>query len=335
MVPEKMKIKVVQIRPPPSARWAKHRHGDARASPSRPTYLLERGQYERPDKSQPLQPAVPEVIGGWKKEWPVNRIGLAKWLTDPAHPLTARVTVNRIWQRLFGLGLVKTSENFGVQGEHPSHPKLLDWLATEFIRGGWDLKATYKMLVTSATYRQSSNRSLRIPKPAFVQRTASSSSHAIRIQPWFQPVCWSRDRWSIGPTLCRLVYGGRFQQYLQAGQGDKLYRRSLYATPTIPPPPCLPSMRPNAKYASFARIRPSPQSPYPDEQRHLVESARHLAERILKQSDLANEQERITMPSRQSLAARYRVGARSPARRLSASRGNLFPNPQAVGNCPR
>ena len=79
---------------------------------------------------------------------------------DPKHPLTARVTVNRIWQHYFNLGLVKTSENFGVQGEQPSHPALLDWLATEFVRRDWNVKAMHKLIVTSATYRQSSARRL-------------------------------------------------------------------------------------------------------------------------------------------------------------------------------
>ena len=120
----------------------------------RPTYLLNRGMYDQPDKSEKLRPATPLVLGAWNAQWPRNRLGLAQWLMNPAHPLTARVTVNRMWQHYFGLGLVKTSENFGVQGEAPSHPALLDWLATEFIRRKWDQKAMHKLIVTSATYRQ-------------------------------------------------------------------------------------------------------------------------------------------------------------------------------------
>ncbi|MEE3285235.1 MAG: PSD1 and planctomycete cytochrome C domain-containing protein, partial [Planctomycetota bacterium] len=120
----------------------------------RPTYRLERGQYDHPDKSEKLQPTTPAVLGHWDKSWPANRLGLARWLTNPRHPLTARVTVNRLWQHHFGLGLVKTSDNFGVQGELPSHPDLLDWLATEFVHNGWNLKKFHKLIVCSATYRQ-------------------------------------------------------------------------------------------------------------------------------------------------------------------------------------
>ena len=88
--------------------------------------------------------------------WPNNRLGLAQWLTAPEHPLLARVTVNRIWQSLFGRGLVKTSEDFGSQGEKPLYPEVLDWLALRFIQSGWDVKALMKTIVMSGVYRQRS-----------------------------------------------------------------------------------------------------------------------------------------------------------------------------------
>lgn len=120
----------------------------------RPTFVLFRGQYDAP--RDPVAADVPEFLLRFPKEVPRNRLGLARWLTDPANPLTARVVVNRFWQSLFGMGLVKTSENFGYQGEVPSHPELLDWLAVDFRENGWDVKRLLRLLVTSATYRQDS-----------------------------------------------------------------------------------------------------------------------------------------------------------------------------------
>ena len=127
------------------------------------TFLLIRGAYDK--HGQRVEPGVPEVLNPLSAGAPNNRLGLAKWLVDPANPLTARVTVNRFWQMYFGAGLVKTTEDFGLQGEWPSNPDLLDWLATEFIRSGWDVKAMQKLIVMSATYRQSSKVS-----PELMQR---------------------------------------------------------------------------------------------------------------------------------------------------------------------
>jgi hypothetical protein len=304
VVPAKMKIKVVQTsvpRPQPGgANTVMVMH---ELPKPRPTYVLERGQYEWPDKSQKLQPAVPEVIGGWKKDWPVNRIGLAKWLTDPDHPLTARVTVNRIWQRLFGTGLVKTSENFGVQGEHPSHPELLDWLATEFIRGEWDLKATYKMLVTSAAYRQSSvghsdsdpeNRLLsRGPRrrlPAYAIRDSALVSSGLLVPEIGGP--------SVRPYMPPRIWKSISNNTYKQDKGDKLYRRSLYTywRRTIPPPTMLTF---NAAEREVCIVRKD-QTITPLQALTLmnnitfVEASRHLAERIMRQENLASEDERIS-----------------------------------------
>ncbi len=126
----------------------------------RETYILTRGDFTRPDKAtgllQPgvisaIAPALPEISKAG------TRLDLAKWLVDPANPLTPRVTINRVWLRYFGRGLVETEEDFGAQGALPTHPELLDWLAGEFIRRGWSLKAMHRLIVTSATYRQASN----------------------------------------------------------------------------------------------------------------------------------------------------------------------------------
>lgn len=120
-------------------------------NPARTTYLRERGEYHR--RGEVVQPAAPEVLGSSEMR---NRLDFARWLVRGDHPLTARVAVNRYWQQFFGRGLVKTAEDFGVQGEPPSHPELLDWLATEFVARDWDVAAMQRMIVTSAAYRQSS-----------------------------------------------------------------------------------------------------------------------------------------------------------------------------------
>ena len=118
----------------------------------RPSYVQVRGDFLT--KGKEVTAGVPAVFPPLPADLPANRLALARWLVDPANPLTARVTVNRFWERYFGTGLVKTSEDFGRQGEAPSHPELLDWLATEFIRTGWDVKAMQKLIVMSAAYRQ-------------------------------------------------------------------------------------------------------------------------------------------------------------------------------------
>jgi len=120
----------------------------------RETFVLVRGQYDK--KGDKVTPGTPAALGA-PLDGPRNdRLALARWLTDGRHTLTARVAVNRLWQQHFGVGLVKTLDDFGSQGDWPSHPELLDWLATEFVRTGWDVKAMHRLIVTSAAYRQSS-----------------------------------------------------------------------------------------------------------------------------------------------------------------------------------
>ena len=120
----------------------------------RDTFVLARGDYR--NQTEKVEPGVPAMLPPLPKDAPRTRLTLARWLVDPAHPLTSRVAVNRFWQMYFGIGIVKTQEDFGVQGEPPVHPELLDWLATEFIRTRWDIRAMQRLIVTSATYRQSS-----------------------------------------------------------------------------------------------------------------------------------------------------------------------------------
>jgi hypothetical protein len=121
------------------------------ASP-KPTHILKRGQYDAP--GEVVTADVPPALSPWPEGAPRNRLGLAQWLVSPSHPLTARVAVNRFWLQCFGEGLVPTLNDFGLQGELPSHPELLDWLAVRFVSGGWNVKDMLRLLVTSATYRQ-------------------------------------------------------------------------------------------------------------------------------------------------------------------------------------
>ena len=120
----------------------------------RPTHVLERGSFLSPGEA--VEPGVPAAYGELPADAPPNRLGFARWLVDGRNPLTARVTVNRFWEQLFGRGLVPTSDDFGVQGDPPTHPELLDWLAAEFVDGGWSVKGLQRLIVTSSTYRQSS-----------------------------------------------------------------------------------------------------------------------------------------------------------------------------------
>jgi hypothetical protein len=219
-----------------------------RAQP-RETFVLKVGQYDQPDKARPVTPGVPACLpplaafagpnqGTDAPRSPASRLDLAKWVVDPAHPLTARVTVNRLWQHHFGTGLVKTTEDFGVQGEPPSHRELLDWLAVELVRSGWDVKHLQRLIVTSSTYRQSSRvtpeLAQRDPENRLLARgpRLRMSSFAIRdqalalaglivggmggppVQPYQPEGVW--EDFSLG------------QIKYQRDTGEKLYRRSLY-----------------------------------------------------------------------------------------------------------
>src|SRR5208337_160115 len=123
----------------------------------RPAFVLRRGAYDAP--TEPVSRNTPAALLPLVPDWPRSRLGLARWVTDPRQPLTARVTVNRWWQSIFGRGIVVTPEDFGSQGQLPSYPELLDWLARQFINSGWDVKKLWRLIVTSATYRQASEAS--------------------------------------------------------------------------------------------------------------------------------------------------------------------------------
>jgi Protein of unknown function (DUF1553)/Protein of unknown function (DUF1549)/Concanavalin A-like lectin/glucanases superfamily/Planctomycete cytochrome C len=216
----------------------------------RETFVLKRGRYDMPDKSQKVEPGIPGVLPGSLPEAAHNRLGLAQWLVSPDNPLTARVRVNRYWQRYFGTGLVKTADNFGNQGDFPSHPELLDYLATEFIRTGWNVKAMQRLIVTSATYRQNSRASAAALRhdpenrllgrgPRFRLPAESVRDNALGISGLLVEKVG-------GPSIKPYQPGGLWEElaggagegpYVQE-KGAGLYRRSLYIyrKRTVPPP---------------------------------------------------------------------------------------------------
>lgn len=213
--------------------------------PPRETFLLIRGSYDQPGER--VSPGIPASLGIPATGPVKNRLDFARWLFHPSNPLTARVTVNRLWQMLFGTGLVRTVDDFGSQGEAPTHPELLDWLATEFMRNGWDLKALLKTVVMSATYRQSSRSS-----PGLVQK--DPQNRLLARGPRFRLSAeMIRDQvLAASGLLVEKMGGPSVRPYQPAGlwkeltvdvnyqqdQGEALYRRSLYTfwKRTVPPP---------------------------------------------------------------------------------------------------
>lgn len=303
VTPEPMEIRVTQTSVPrPQAGSPETVMVLHELEKPRETYRLIRGQYDQPDRSEKLTPATPPVLGAWDSDWPANRLGLASWLTAPDHPLTARVTVNRFWQHYFRLGLVKTSENFGVQGEPPSHPKLLDWLATEFISSGWNVKAMHRLIVTSATYRQSSVASSELqnldPENRLFSRGPRRrlSPFAIRDSVLFTSGLLTEQMGgpSVKPYMPPAIWSSISNAKYKTDQGESLYRRSLYTywRRTVPPPTM---MTFNAAARETCIVR-TDQTTTPLQALTLmnniafVEAARHLAERVLTMAELTHQQ---------------------------------------------
>lgn len=213
----------------------------------RPAHILARGAYDAP-KDRPVGRLTPEALPPFPKEAPRDRLGLARWLTDPDHPLTARVAVNRYWQLFFGRGIVASTENFGLQGSLPSHPALLDALARQFIEIGWDVKALCKSIVLSATYRQRSlaDASLleRDPENALLARGPGQrlSAEMIRDQALFTSGLLVEDIGGppVKPSQPPGLWKGQnaFLPEYVADKGPAAHRRGLYTfwRRTSPPP---------------------------------------------------------------------------------------------------
>lgn len=202
-------------------------------------YVLTRGEYDRPAAQVTARPIA--ALHPLPEGAPANRLGLAQWLVDPANPLTARVTVNRFWQEIFGQGIVTTTEDFGVMGALPSHPKLLDWLATDFIQSGWDVKRFYKQIFMSRTYRQAAQVTpLKLEKdrdnqllsrgPRFRMDAEMVRDYALSTSGLLKEKMYGPGVKPYQPTDIWNVVGlpsGNTRNYVQS-KGDDLYRRSLY-----------------------------------------------------------------------------------------------------------
>ena len=211
----------------------------------RETHVLVRGMYDKPGEL--VTPMLPAALVSSPNAYPPNRLGLAKWLVDPSNPLTARVTVNRFWQMYFGTGIVKTTEDFGSQGDPPTHPELLDWLATEFVRTGWNLKALQKTIVMSATYRQASRLRpdllAKDPDNRLLARGPNLRLSADIVRDQALAIAGLLVNKIGGPSVKPYQPEGLWNEIGGGGayvqdHGGNLYRRSLYTfwRRTIPPP---------------------------------------------------------------------------------------------------
>ena len=323
----------------------------------RETFMLGRGDYR--NRGRKVSAQTPSWLPPFPAGAPRNRLGLARWLVSPEHPLTARVAVNRYWQMLFGRGLVHTSEDFGSQGELPSHPQLLDWLAADFISSGWDVKRLIKRIVMSAAYRRDSRltpalrgrdpqnrllaRGARYRLPAeFVRDNALAVSGLLNdavggpsVFPYQPPGLWKE-----------LAYGGMFTaQVYRPGSGADLYRRSLYTfwKRTVPPPSLSIFDAPDREkcIARRARTNTPLQALALMNDPTYVEAARALAQKTILEGGRGAE-ERIRYAYLRALAREPRAEETRLLRELvRVERAKFRKNPEsaaqllAVGNAPR
>lgn len=290
----------------------------------RGAYILKRGEYDK--RGDPVEPGVPAVLPPLPASETTNRLDFARWLVHPDHPLTARVTVNRFWQQLFGIGLVKSSGDFGAQGEWPSHPELLDWLATEFVGNGWDVKQLLRLMLTSAAYRQSSaatarhleadpeNRLLaRGPRfrldaevirdnALYVSGLLVEKMGGRGVRPYQPPGIWE----AVGYTTSNTA---KFEQ----DQGEALYRRSLYIfwKRTAPPPYLTTFDAPSREKFCVRRERANTplQALVTMNDPAYVEAARHLSARMLRYD--RNPEERLDYGFRLVTARRPSAGEKA------------------------
>jgi len=276
----------------------------------RKTFILDRGQYNAPTTE--VSPSVPAMLLPLQEELPRNRLGLAKWLVDPRHPLTARVTVNRYWQMIFGRGIVNTPQDFGTQGAAPSHPKLLDWLAVDFIESGWDVRRLLKTMVMSATYRQSTAAT---PEQFELD---PANIYLARGPSYRLPAEMIRDNALVASGLLNRQLGGAsVKPYQPKGlwvektgpgsaykhdSGERLYRRSMYTfvRRTTPHPAMTAFDAPNRSVCVVKREKTNTplQALVLLNDPQFVEAARVLAQRVLRESSDKPAQQQVELAFR-------------------------------------
>jgi hypothetical protein len=328
------------------------------ASP-RDTFLLVRGQYDKPGEKVTAE--VPASLPSMPKDAPKNRLGLARWLVSPEQPLMARVTVNRFWQVFFGTGLVKTAEDFGIQGELPSHPELLDWLAVEFMQK-WDVKALVRSIVTSATYRQSSvvtpSLHSRDPENRLLARGPRFRLQAEFIRDQALAISGLLNRKIGGASVFPYQPAGLWQELASRGdsknwsaqffvqsKGKDLYRRSMYTfwKRTSPPPQMITFDAPDREVCTVRRSRTNTplQALVLLNDPTYIEASRKLAERMMKEGGAANA-ERIDFAFRLATARHPKSAEIAVLERIYMTQRAAFAKDEAsaqkllrVGESPR
>ncbi len=270
----------------------------------RATRILRKGNFL--DPGDPVTPAVPKALHPLPPGSPVNRLTLAKWLVDRKNPLTARVTVNRYWAQIFGTGIVETEEDFGTQGELPSHPALLDWLAVRYMDSGWDTKAMIKLIVTSATYRQSSRVTpellARDPRNRLLARAPRVRleaemvrDQALALSGLLSPKIGGPSVFPPQPAgLWQAAFNG--QRTWATSQGTDKYRRALYTfwRRTVPYPSMATFDAPSREICAIKRVRTNTplQAFVTLNDPVYVESAQALARRIVREGG-SNLEDRV------------------------------------------
>ena len=276
----------------------------------RETYVLMRGQYDKPDKARPAPRGVPAALGALPEGAPANRLGLAQWMTSPGNPLVARVAVNRLWEQVFGVGLVSTSDDFGLRSEWPSHPELLDWLAVEFRESGWNVQHVLKLIVTSSTYRQSSRARPELrdrdPQNRWLACAPRRRLGAEEIRDGALYVAGLLVENFGGPSVKPYQPEGLWQEVAmlqsntrtyERGSGDALWRRSLYTywKRACPPPSLLMLDAPTREFCTIKRAATNTPLQafvlWNDEQ--FVEAARVLAQRTLADAAAATDEHKL------------------------------------------